>query len=410
MLLTRRLPPLPARSVENAPSVPTRPSVSNSCACSEGPPPIPRGTRPPPVPKSSRPTARVALSESPLPCLSCYDFSGPDRHAGLPQFHRSRVTSLSSLALALTEPFPSALDKARALFTWLHHNVSYDVASFFNNAIPSQDPESTLRSGLAVCAGYAELFATLALHSGLEAVVVGGHGKGYGYSENPGSPPPPYEGNHAWNAVKLAPNYWHLIDPCWGAGHIQGPPESTYTAALSTENFISPPSIFGRKHFPQQPRLQHREDGRVLTWAEYIAPTAEAPKCYVQFTDLFGFSKETLLPATRHLTGGRAERFVVTLPCLHLPPIMPRDEYVFFLNVGTEFSVKNFYVLAPDGTGRGYECVVELPRERDLKVTLYYVRDFDGREGKGLGSDYFLKKVGKCGWGWCPVVEWGGTG
>lgn len=89
---------------------------------------------------------------------------------------------------------------------------------------------------------------------------------------------------------------------------------------------------------------------------------------------------------------------------------MPHDEYVLFLNVGTEFSVKNVHVLAPDGTGRGYECVVELPRERDLKVTLYYAREFDGREGRGLGSEYFLKKVGKCGWGWSSVVEWGGTG
>lgn len=81
---------------------------------------------------------------------------------------------------------------------------------------------------------------------------------------------------------------------------------------------------------------------------------------------------------------------------------------MLFLNVGAQFDVKNFYLLQPDGTGRGFECVVDIPRERGVKVTLYYATQFDGREGKGLGRDYFQRKVGKCGWGWSPVVEWGG--
>lgn len=399
----RRVPPLPVRLAENSPALPARPRVPV-----DGPPPVPRNTRPPPVPISSRPvsTLDVPKARSLLPCLSCYDFSGPDRHAGLPRFHRSRVTSLPSLALALTELFPSALEKARVLFTWFHHNVSYDVNAFFGNAIPAQDPQSTLRSGLAVCAGYAKLFAVLAFHAGLEAVVVTGHGKGYG-----SNPDAPSEGsNHAWNAVKLAPDYWHLIDPCWGAGHITGPPTPTYTAAFSPENFTSPPSTFGRRHFPENVTHQYREDGRILTWAEYAAPELELPMCCVQFTDLFNFSKETLCPATRRIEGGRRERFAVTLPCQHLPPIAPRDEYVLFLNVGAQFEPKNFHVLAPDGTGRGFACEVEIPREPGVRVTLYYVTQLDGLDGKGLGRDRFLSRVGRCAWRWSQVVEWGGTG
>lgn len=401
----RRVPPLPARTAENSPALPSRPRMSP-----EGPPPVPRNTRPPPVPISSRPVSISARPQdrSPLPCLICYDFSGPDRHAGLPQFHRSRATSLPSLALALTEPFPSALEKARVLFTWLHHNISYDVTAFFGNAIPAQDPRSTLRSGLAVCAGYAELFAALAFHAGLEAVVVMGHGKGYGHSSNPDAPYEPK--GHAWNAVKLAPDYWHLIDPCWGAGHIKGPPTPTYTAAFSAANFISPPSTFGRFHFPENSAYQHREDGRVLTWAEYVAPEPESPICYTQFTDLFNFSKETLRPATRRIEGGRRERFAVTLPCQHLPAIAPRDEYVLFLNVGEQFEPKNFYVLQPDGTGRGFACEVEIPREPGVKVTLNYVKELDGCDGKGLGKDRFVSRVGRCGWQRSQIVEWGGAG
>lgn len=414
--IARRLPPLPTRSVENSPVVPGRPQLQASHTESEvtpGPPPIPRSTRPPPIPVSSRPSLSPATtsappSASPLPCLICYDFSGPDYHAGLPQFHRSRVTSIRDLAIALTEPFPSALEKARALFIWFHHNVSYDVHSFLAGNIPPQKPDSVLHSGLAVCQGYADLFAALALHCGLEAIVVGGHGKGYGYSESAG-PPPPYQGNHAWNAVKLAPNYWHLIDPCWGAGHIQGPPTPGYTAKLNPAQFTSPPSVFGRCHFPENPRHQYREDGRTITWEEYMAPEVREPKYYSSFSETFNFTKETILPATKQIAPGGRQRFAVTLPCQHLPVIQPEDEYVLFLNVGNEFNEKNFYLLEPDGTGRGYQCVVDIPRERDVKVTLYHPTQFDGREGKGLSREYFKKRVGKCGWGWSPIVEWGGS-
>lgn len=137
-----------------------------------------------------------------------------------------------------------------------------------------------------------------------------------------------------------------------------------------------------------------------------MAPEVERPKCFVQFTELFNFSKETIVPAAKNITGGRRERFAVSLPCQHLPVIRPEDEYVLFLNVGSEFDVKNFYLLEPDGTGRGFECVVDIPRGC-VKVTLYYPINFDGREGKGLGREYFKKRVGKCGWSWSPVVEWG---
>lgn len=72
--------------------------------------------------------------------------------------------------------------------------------------------------------------------------------------------------------------------------------------------------------------------------------------------------------------------------------------------MGNDFDVKNFYLMQPDGTGRGYVCDVVVPRK--TKVTLYYPNKFDGKPGKGLTREYFLKKVGKCGWSWSYVAEW----
>lgn len=60
------------------------------------------------------------------------------------------------------------------------------------------------------------MFAAIAIKAGLEAVVVGGNGKGFGYSPlKPGDPVPPYNAGHAWNAVKIDGGEWKLIDCCW---------------------------------------------------------------------------------------------------------------------------------------------------------------------------------------------------
>jgi transglutaminase-like putative cysteine protease len=89
---------------------------------------------------------------------------------------------LSWLANELTAPFDSRTDKARAIFTWLHHNVAYDCDGFFRGNSPLKGqhvtPDVTLRYGLAVCSGYAGLFVDLAKRAGLQAKEVGGHGKG----------------------------------------------------------------------------------------------------------------------------------------------------------------------------------------------------------------------------------------
>jgi protein disulfide-isomerase-like protein len=142
---------------------------------------------PPPVPLSSRPNLaeleKMKPKVTPTPaqtgvCLKCRDFSGPDNHAA--RFPRESIPSTDTnwLAHQLCDPFPSATDKARAIFTWLHHNVAYDTVAFFNNNVQRSTPNSTLATGLAVCEGYAALFTALATAVGLQSVVVGGHGKG----------------------------------------------------------------------------------------------------------------------------------------------------------------------------------------------------------------------------------------
>lgn len=209
-------PPLPARTSstttatetpkekEAPPKPPHRSALDYALNKSTENPPLlpsnrPSSTSPPPVPMSSRPNLAelnkskpkanghsaangTSNSSSSGQCMLCRDFSGPDNHAA--RFPRQSIpsTDIRWLAQQLTSPFPSHTDKARAIFTWLHHNIAYDVKAFFGNCVRGKTPSQTIESGLAVCEGYAGLFSALAAAAGLEAVVVGGHGKGKSHS------------------------------------------------------------------------------------------------------------------------------------------------------------------------------------------------------------------------------------
>src|SRR5277367_5135393 len=243
---TKRLPPKlmnVTKPNKAPPSLPPRPTPST---VRDVPPPIP-----PRIPSHS--------------CLWCRDFSAVDAHAAM--LPRENVRSLNDLAHSLTSPFSSVTDKARAIYTWLHHNIAYNTEDFFRGTVKAATPEQTLKSGLAVCEGYAGLFADLAGKSGVNAKVVSGYGKGYGYVRPAGSTLPKFQSNHAWNAVKLDNREWHLIDPCWGAGHI-GPGSTAYIKKFNPFFFCSPVDEFGQSHFPSNPDSQFLNPPR--SWAEFI--------------------------------------------------------------------------------------------------------------------------------------------
>lgn len=205
-------------------------------------------------------------------CLKCRDFSGPDDHAT--KYPRTQLPSsdVGWLAHQLCSPFSSPTDKARAIFAWLHHNVDYDVHSFFSGTVQPTTPEKTITSGLAVCEGYAGLFAALALKAGLQAMVCSGASKGFGHAPlEPGQAIPLFKSTHAWNAVKIDNGEWKLIDPCWGAGHIGCPNRNEgYVRAFDASMFTMDNNEFGLKHFPTDNSQQFRTDGRVTSWEEYV--------------------------------------------------------------------------------------------------------------------------------------------
>ncbi|GAB7347160.1 hypothetical protein MBLNU459_g3278t1 [Dothideomycetes sp. NU459] len=393
---------------------------------------------PPPIPTSSRPdlsqlmaskpklngtsTRQAASTQASNPveafCLKCRDFSAVDAHAA--RFPRQSLPShdLGWLSHQLTSPFATATDKARAIFTWLHHNVAYDTVAFFSNNVQRSTPASTLRSGLAVCEGYAALFTALAIQCGLESIVVVGHGKGGTYKQlTPGAPLPPYDPTgHAWSAVKLDDGEWKLIDACWGAGNVNNSTQ-TYTKAFKPDHFTRDNNDFGTRHFPSNPAQFYRTDGRAsISWEEYLLGNNNGdpgPQMFSNYTSEEGIAVESFQPFVRRLRvndpATPSIRFQFNKVCQHWDNERhgKGKHYAYSLFVGGVDGRKDRRI--PFETNGYFWWVDVSPKELGAPgghVSINAVTSWDGKDGRGLSAREIREKDGRVAAAWGGVARW----
>lgn len=156
-------------------------------------------------------------------------------------------TSIEDAARLICKNAKSDIEKARAIYSWLGYNITYDHDSLklkpeeqFEIGIRRADETYERRTG--VCAGYAALFKKMADAVGLqEAKQIGGFSKGYSfkYGDEPG-------GFHAWNSVKVG-NRTILLDATWGAAWSQN---GANVPLLDDSWFDCDPEIFVLSHYP----------------------------------------------------------------------------------------------------------------------------------------------------------------
>lgn len=428
-------PPMPARpsalSLGMNKSL-QEPKTNGANGRDPSPPTSRNAAGPPPVPLSSRPDlaklqATKPQSQSQPPrsshleartssCLLCRDFIAPDTHAT--KFPRQSVPSLDWLATQLIAPFPnSPTDQARAIFTWLHHNISYDTVAFFAGNIQPSTPMSTLDSGLAVCEGYAGLFTALASKAGLESFVVGGHGKGFGHSPlGPGEQIPPKSSNHAWNVVKIDDGQWKLIDSCWGAGHISGAGQP-YTKKFSPRMFTMSNEDFGLRHFPSDKSHFFRADGRQLSWDQYIVgdPGGEPLQIYSGVAETEGVSETSFLPKYKKVSispsahAGPTIRFQFSRICEHWDPVRngPGKAYVFILAIHGIGGRQDDYM--PFETNGAFWWVDVEPKKLGAPgqtISAYTVESVSGNSGRGLSVEEYRHAKGRKAMGFGGLSAW----
>ncbi len=327
-------------------------------------------------------------------CIKCYDFSYVDAHAS--QFPRQYVASLDELADNLTEPFTYETEKARAIFTWMHHNIQYDTQSFFAGNVKPATPGSVLSSGLAVCDGYAGLFVYLAERAGLQVYKVSGHGKGFGYQElAPGEPVPNISHNHAWNCL-LMDGEWRLIDATWGAGALNG---STYEQRFDPSWFSSSPSEFVKRHFPSDPTFQllSDEEGGPIGWEEYIM----RPPGPVIFTDFhrLDLHVDFVQPASDVIRRGQTVTFTLFKRCEHMSN-HDVDTSVYILLLPNRKPIR----LEPNAEG-GWSLTYKI-LDQLTEVSLLFVSTVDGQDAKGIGMRGFNNAVDRKPMTFGGLVKW----
>jgi uncharacterized protein YkwD len=141
-------------------------------------------------------------------------------------------------------------DKIKKAHDLVALTIRYDAASFLANRHVPQDYASVVKSRLAVCEGYSNLFKRLCDEMDVECDVVHGYARGVGSS--PFVDEDPSDSNHAWNAVNIE-DEWYLVDCTWDAGHLRG---SSFQADYGTDYLFMKPEHFIYNHFPENSRRQ----------------------------------------------------------------------------------------------------------------------------------------------------------
>lgn len=137
--------------------------------------------------------------------------------------------SISDIATYINRSARTDLEKARAVYVWMTDNISYNDAGYNSGNLGDNSAENVLKTRVAVCAGFADLFTAIAVQTGIEAITIVGYAKGYGYSEGDS-----FDGtDHAWNAVKID-GAWKIYDATWGQGSAE---EDSRGRLKSTKKF-----------------------------------------------------------------------------------------------------------------------------------------------------------------------------
>lgn len=196
-----------------------------------------------------------------------------------------RKDDVHSLATKITARSTTELEKDRAIFMWIVSNIDYDVRSYMAGRVPDSDPMTVARQKSAVCQGYSNLFMALCIEQNIEAFLVSGFSKGYGFANRKKLE----NADHAWNAVK-ADGKWYVLDATWASGHLNH--RGHYVKKFQERYFLSNPTVFITEHLPEDPMWQLLNCP--VTPDEFLKDSAQVRQLAESKEDFFNFN-DTLL-------------------------------------------------------------------------------------------------------------------
>ncbi|MAD96743.1 MAG: hypothetical protein CMB99_05375 [Flavobacteriaceae bacterium] len=177
-------------------------------------------------------------------------------------YKAKRLYDLNNITYNLTKDFDTEVEKFRAIFIWITHNISNDYKLYAKNSrkrkrfkddsIKLEEWNSKfkkiifkklIRKKRTICTGYAYLLKEMSDVIGVKAEIVHGFGKTAEVDVEKLEDP-----NHSWNVVNLN-GKWYLCDPTWAAG-ISYPDKGKFVFSFNDGLFLTDPNLFIYNHFP----------------------------------------------------------------------------------------------------------------------------------------------------------------
>ncbi len=157
------------------------------------------------------------------------------------------LTTHTEIARYLCRNLNTDIEKARAIYIWVSHNITYDFDLNVQNLVITyemQTVDEALKKRKGLCQHYSDLFHAMASSVGLDSYVISGYTKDYNRTISPVS--------HAWNMLRINNNYY-FVDATWAAGQIVN---GVYNDTFSDDFFLKHPYQFIRQHMPFDPMWQ----------------------------------------------------------------------------------------------------------------------------------------------------------
>ena len=150
--------------------------------------------------------------------------------------------------------------------------LNYDAKSYWAKTIPDQSYQNTLKTGLSVCAGYANVLKKICDELNIPCIVIGGYARGVGTS--PTAADMLNESNHAWNMVTInGANY--LIDSTWDSGYME---DKFSIKHYCTDYLFIKPKHLIYSHFPKD--VNHQLLASPLSAAQFGVLPPLKPKFF----------------------------------------------------------------------------------------------------------------------------------
>ena len=177
------------------------------------------------------------------------------------QFQGEELDHLPILVQNLTATLNTDVERFRAIYLWVCHNIKGDYAmtqmnirkrkrlqedgaglEVWNSQVRKEIFSILKDRKETLCTGYAFLIQAMSRLAGIESEIVNGFGRSDGLKKGPIG-----MANHSWNRVRLN-GKWYLCDATWSAGYFD---ETNHLFVFEYDDsyFLMEPEKFAQSHY-----------------------------------------------------------------------------------------------------------------------------------------------------------------